>query len=81
MVPDQKTLASNGMVPYAIVFHAARDDKAALRLFEELGNQIRVVRSYDLPASPKYQVPPGGYAHAIWLQFGNNVKWNSEVQH
>lgn len=81
MDPDQKTLASSGMVPDVIVFHAARDDSAALRLFEELGNQIRLVRSYDLPANPKYQVPPGGYAHTIWLQFGSNVKWNSEVRH
>jgi hypothetical protein len=30
MDPDQKTLASSGMVPDAIVFHAPRDDKAAL---------------------------------------------------
>ena len=81
MDPDQKTLASSGMVPDAIMFRAARDDGAALRLFEELGNQIKLVRSYDLPANPKYQVPPGGYAHTIWLQFGSNVKWNSEVRH
>jgi hypothetical protein len=69
------------MVPDAIMFRAARDDGAALRLFEELGNQIKLVRSYDLPANPKYQVPPGGYAHTIWLQFGSKVKWNSEVRH
>ena len=81
MDPDLKTLASSGMVPDAIVFHAARDDGAALRLFEELGSLIRLVRSYDLPANPKYQAPPGGYAHTIWLQFGSNVKWNSEVRH
>ncbi len=80
MDPDQKTLASTGMVPDAIVFHAARDDRPALRLFEELGNQIRLVRSYDLPANPKYQVPSGGYAHTIWIQFGSNVKWNSELR-
>lgn len=79
--PDQKTLASSGMVPDAIVFHAARDDRPAMRLFDELGNQIRLVRSYDLPANPKYQVPPGGYAHTIWLQFGSNVKWNSGARH
>jgi hypothetical protein len=78
--PDQKTIALNGIVPNAIEFHAARDDKAALRLFEELGNQIGMVRSYDLPAYPKYQAPPGGYAHTIWLQWGTNVKWNSELR-
>ena len=81
MDPDQKTLALSGMVPDAIVFHATRDDGPALRLFDELGNQIRLVRSYDLPANPKYQMPPGGYAHTIWLQFGNNVKWNSQLAH
>src|SRR5580658_10417637 len=45
--PDEKTRALKGMIPDAIVFHANRDDKAALQLFDNLGNEIHLVRSYD----------------------------------
>lgn len=75
--PDMNAQAVKAMLPDAIVFHAAREDKAANSLFDNLGSQIRLVRSYELPV-PNYQVPPGGYAHTIWLQFGSDVKWNSE---
>jgi hypothetical protein len=75
--PDEVSDTNDGMVPDAVVFHAAKGDKAADVLFMNLGNQIRMVRSYDLGRA-NYQVPSGGYKHRIWLQFGSKVKWNSE---
>ena len=78
--PDLKKEARTGMVPDAIVFHAARDDKAALQLFDSLSNQIRVVRSYELPAKPVYKIRQDlELPITIWLQFGTNVRWNSEL--
>jgi hypothetical protein len=77
--PDLKTETLQGMVPDAIVFHAARDDKAANELFMRLSNLIKLVRSYDLPSTHDYQTPAGGYAHTVWLQFGSQVKWNGEL--
>lgn len=67
------------MVPDAIVFHAARDDRAANELFMRLFNQIKLIRSYKMPNATDCQSPPGGYAHTVWLQFGSQVKWNSQV--
>lgn len=60
------------MVPALIVFHAARGDKAADQLFNDLGNYIRFKRSYEIRpgSSPK---------NHIWLQFGTKTKWNSEL--
>jgi hypothetical protein len=77
--PDLESEAMNGMMPDAIVFHAAHDDRAANELFMRLYNQIKLVRSYKMPNATDYQSPPGGYAHTVWLQFGSQVKWNSEV--
>ena len=78
MDPDETAATMRGMIPDAIVFHAARDDKAANELFMRLSNQIKLVRSYELP-SVNYQTPAGGYVHTVWLQFGSKVKWNSEI--
>jgi len=77
--PDLEKQATDGMVSDAIVFHAARDDKAADQLFMHLGNQTRLVRSFRLPSKPDYQLPPQkGRVYVVWLQFGANPKWNSE---
>jgi hypothetical protein len=76
--PDETEATMRGMVSDAIVFHAARDDKAANTLAMNLGNRIKLVRSYDLPKTD-YQIPLGGYQHTVWLQFGDKVKWNSEL--
>lgn len=57
-------------VPDAIVFHAAHDVKAALGLFEELGNGD-VLRS-------RYQAQPGGYAYnAASVRRPCEVPWRS----
>lgn len=77
--PDLESEALDGMVPDAIVFHAQREDKAANKLFMRLYNQIKLVRSYKMPNVADYQSPAGGYVHIVWLQFGSQVKWNSEV--
>ena len=60
------------MVPDLIVFHAARDDRAAEQLFIGLGNQIQLKRSYEIPA--------GKAKNFVWLQFGTKTKWNSELR-
>ena len=78
--PDVETETMVGMVPDFVVFHAARDDKAANQLFNELGNQIQLKRSYELPPVKNYAIPPGvGQVHVVWLQFGTDSKWNSEL--
>jgi hypothetical protein len=74
--PEFEIEANDGMVPDAIVFHADKDDKAAEQLFINLGNQIKLVRSYK-PALRNSQVPTP-QARVIWLQFGTDPKWNSE---
>ncbi|HEV2960624.1 MAG TPA: hypothetical protein VG649_02285 [Candidatus Angelobacter sp.] len=72
MNPDVEKETMQGMVPDVIVFHAARDDKAANELFARLSNVVRLKRSYDIPAnSPE---------HFIWMQFGTRVKWNTQLQ-
>ena len=77
--PDIMSDATNGMVPDAIVFRAAKDDAAANELFGRLSNQIKLVRSYE-PPRVDYLALSGGYGHTLWLQFGTNVKWNSEMR-
>jgi hypothetical protein len=77
--PDLEKEAKDGMINDAIVFHANRDDKAASELYMRLASQIKLRRSYQLPAKPVYQIRPElNNMHAIWLQFGFNVQWNSE---
>jgi hypothetical protein len=75
--PDEIAEATLGMIPDAIVFHAARDDKAANVLFDNLSNRIKLVRRYDLPKVNQSLRKPR--QHTIWLQFGSAVKWNSEM--
>jgi hypothetical protein len=71
MNPDVEMETVKGMDRDLLVFHAARGDKAADQLFLALGNQIQMRRSYEIPrGSPK---------HFVWLQFGTNTKWNSEM--
>ena len=74
--PELEIEATDGMVPDAIVFHADKDDKAAEQLFINLGNQIKLIRSYK-PPTRDFQVPTPE-ARVIWLQFGTDPKWNSE---
>jgi len=78
--PDVKKRAMDGMVPNKIVFHAARDDKAAYQLFTALENLIQLQRSYDLPSATErtriYSIPKPGQEDFVWLQFGTNVRWN-----
>jgi len=72
MNPDAEREAMNGMVPGVVVFHIARGDKEATQLFVSLENSMRLKLSYKIPA--------GSPAHFIWLQFGTNTKWNSQLR-
>lgn len=67
-----------------IVFHAARDDKAADQLFTHLSNLIQLKRSYDLPSPVErthiYSILNPGQEDLIWLQFGTDVKWNEQLR-
>jgi hypothetical protein len=76
--PDLARETLEGMQPGRIVFHAAKDDAAGNELFVRLSELFSLKRSYDLPVSPDYQIPPGGYSHTVWLQFGDHVTWNGE---
>jgi hypothetical protein len=82
MNPDEEKRALDGMVPAEIVFHAAREDKAADQLFNSLGSMVPLKRSYDLPSAAErthiYMIPKAGQESLIWLQFGTNVRWNGQ---
>lgn len=80
--PDYRKEALEGMVPEAIVFHAARDDKAANELFVRLGNLIQLRRSYELPSTLRYKLPDAiaGKERVVWLQFGSKTRWNSDFR-
>jgi hypothetical protein len=79
--PDLDEEAVAGVWDEGVMFHAERDDKAALRLSDELGNLIQVRRSYKMPKKGQYMEPPTGTTkrlHVIWLQFGKNAEFNTE---
>ena len=80
--PDLDQEVIDGMVTDAIVVHAAKGEKAADKLFTTLGNQIQLKRSYRLLRNPKERSssPVQNQQHLVWLQFGKNVKWNSELR-
>jgi hypothetical protein len=81
--PDLEKEASDGMVPDAVVFHADRNDKAALTLFDQLSSLLPLKMSYvPLPnRKTHYSLGPNtkGDETIIWFQFGTDVKWNSET--
>ncbi len=82
MNPDLEKEAS-GAAPGVITLHAARENAAANELLINLGNQIPVKRSYDLPSAKQrermYRIPNQGTEDLIWLEFGDDVRWNSEA--
>lgn len=81
--PDVDRRAKEGMVPNKIVFHAARNDKAAQNLLNALGSLFPMQRSYDLPSPVErthiYRIPKPGQEDLIWLQFGTNVQWAEQL--
>jgi len=70
--PEVRRETEAGMVDGFIIFHARKEDRDSDELFGILGSIVPLQRSYD--------VPPGSPDHFIWLQFGRNVKWNSEIR-
>jgi hypothetical protein len=80
--PEYDKEATRGMVPDTVIFHAKKDDKAAFQLFGNLASLFKTKLSYELPSDIKshYRLPAqiAGKEEVIWLQFGTEVKWNSE---
>jgi hypothetical protein len=80
--PEYDEEAMRGMLPDTVIFHAKKDDKAAFQLFSNLSSLFKTKLSYELPSDIKshYGLPPqiAGKEEVIWLQFGTEVKWNSE---
>ena len=68
--PDEERDTVTGMIPEVIVFHSHKNDKAAFTLYDNLSNLLPLKRSYE--------VPLGSPENYVWLQFGTNVKWNSQ---
>ena len=60
-----------GMIPGAIVLHAPPGTKGADGLADGLGNLIQTKRSFTLPTKAP--------ENTIWIQFGTDVKWNTEL--
>jgi hypothetical protein len=57
--PDERKDALDGMVPNAIILHAARDDKSANQLSDQLRSLFRLERSFD--------IPKGSPHNFVWL--------------
>jgi hypothetical protein len=78
---DKETL--DGMVADSVVVHITRGDKAEFALFGNLSSLIKTRLSYKFPANIRshYALPPqfAGKEQVIWLQFGTEVKWNSQI--
>jgi hypothetical protein len=70
--PNSRKRVLVGSVPGAIMFHAAKDSPAVITLYRQLGNYIPVQRSKEVPA--------GSPENFIWLQFGRETKWVSQMQ-
>ena len=77
--PDVERRARDGMIPDKVVFHAARGNQAADRLFNALDGLLQLKHNYDLPSAAErthlYGIPTPGQEDLIWLQFGSSVKW------
>jgi hypothetical protein len=80
--PEYDEEAIRGMVSDTVIFHATKDDKAAFLLFGNLGSLFKTKLSYELPSNIRshYSLPAqiAGKEKVIWMQFGTEVKWNSE---
>jgi hypothetical protein len=72
MDPTTGEEARRGMVADKIVFHAAKEAKAVVPFFNALGNYLPMTRSYD--------VPKDAVDNFVWLQFGTDVRWVSQMR-
>jgi hypothetical protein len=74
-------IAITGMKPGILLIHAAQGDLAANLVEEHMSGTIPLERSYrPIPhtSSPLYQNQGMGEAF-LWLQFGPDVRWTSEL--
>lgn len=70
--PEKAEAEENkGIIPGVIVLHAPPGAKGADRLTDNLSNLFQVKRVYTLPASAP--------ENTIWLQFGPQTVWNSQL--
>ena len=69
--PDLRRDTFTGMFPGVIIFHAAKDAPGTTQLFLSFRNYIRLERSFT--------IPPGVPENFLWLQFGPDVKWNTQL--
>jgi len=80
--PDLDKEALDGMVSDSVIVHITRGDKAEFTLFNNLSNLMKTKLSYDFPPRIRshYALPSqfAGKERVIWLQFGMEVKWNSQ---
>jgi hypothetical protein len=65
--------SKKGMISGIVILHALPGTKGADRLVDDLGNILQVRRSYTLP------LVKAASENTIWLQLGQEVKWNSEL--
>jgi len=78
--PDIERLTLIGMLPNKVIFHAEKGDAAAEKLYGSLSSLIQMKRSYDLPTKKLYCLPANvKNEKLVWLQFGSESKWNSEL--
>lgn len=68
---DDEEESMKGAIPGVIMFHALANSKGADKLSDDLSNLFQVRRSYKLPSNAP--------ENTIWIQFGPNIKWNSEL--
>lgn len=69
---DQDAQEANGMIPGMVVVHAVPTARGVNQLVDNLSNYIQAKRSYSMPKDC-----PENY---IWLQFGPDVTWNSQLR-
>jgi len=62
----------NGSIPGKILLHAIPETKGADRLVDDLSNFIQTTRSYEMPR------PVHLSDNVIWLQFGEETRWNTQ---
>ena len=65
--------SSKGMISGVVVLHAVPGTIGADKLVDDIGNLIQTKRSYKMPR------PVSPSANVIWLQFGNETQWNSQL--
>lgn len=78
LTPSLENEAREGSVPGIIIAHAPEHDKAADKLVNHLNPHFRVKRGYK--AIPVGRIAKSSLHNNIWLQFGANTRFSSELR-